>query len=353
LASIEGEDDMNYLLHSVLLRRYAIVIDGKPGSATNVIEKAVDLHALRVICSAGYQKCISYLWKGWLIQDENDPSKFVDYKQKDDHRYSVHLDPDRMRAPMYQNTAQLLLSIIYLVLFTIAINSVNPRGELDGAEIALYVFTVGYILDEVVKYWKAGYHILGFWNALNFMLYSLLAVSLVFRLVGLTHPFHSDEGDEGSRQHYSKLSYNFLACSAPLFWIRLLLYLDSVRFFGAMIVVLKVMMKESIIFFALLFVVAIGFLQAFIGLDLAEDNVADDIYFIIGAMVNSLMQSPEFSGFGNFAPPFGLILYYCFTFVVMVSILLHRLQRNTALHCLGHSAQHPHCALQLRIRRHL
>jgi hypothetical protein len=59
-----------------------------------------------------------------------------------------------------------------------------------------------------------------------------------------------------------------------MFWMRLLLYLDSIRFFGAMLVVLKVMMKESLIFFALLIVIIIGFLQAFIGMDNA-DNKAD------------------------------------------------------------------------------
>ena len=59
-----------------------------------------------------------------------------------------------------------------------------------------------------------------------------------------------------------------------MFWSRLLLYLDSFKFFGAMLVVLKVMMKESVIFFALLIIIIIGFLQAFIGLDLADDNVA-------------------------------------------------------------------------------
>jgi hypothetical protein len=54
--------------------------------------------------------------------------------------------------------------------------------------------------------------------------------------------------------------------------MRLLLYLDSIQFFGAMIVILKVMMKESLIFFALLSVIVVGFLQAFIGLDNADNQ---------------------------------------------------------------------------------
>lgn len=102
--------------------------------------------------------------------------------------------------------------------------------------------------------------------------------------------------------------------------MRLLLYLDSIRFFGAMLVVIKVMMKESLIFFALLFVIIIGFLQAFIGMDMADSNV-DSATFILQAMANAVMQSPDFSGFDNFAPPFGIILYYIFTFLIMVVLL--------------------------------
>ena len=38
-------------------------------------------------------------------------------------------------------------------------------------------------------------------------------------------------------------------------------------------------------------------------------------------MANAVMQSPDFDGFDNFAPPFGIILYYIFTFLIMVVLL--------------------------------
>jgi hypothetical protein len=38
-------------------------------------------------------------------------------------------------------------------------------------------------------------------------------------------------------------------------------------------------------------------------------------------MANAVMQSPDFDGFDEYAAPFGLILYYIFTFVVMVILL--------------------------------
>ncbi|KAF4507756.1 hypothetical protein G6O67_004219 [Ophiocordyceps sinensis] len=315
-AIIETEENMGYLLHAVLLRRYSILADGAPTTPANVVEKAVDLHAVRVIGSSGYQKCISHLWRGWLVQDEDDPSVFVDYQNKDNTSFLAHMDPDRMRAPRYQNAAQLLFSLIYLALYTAAINSVNPTGVLDTAEVAMYIFTFGFVCDEVVKFYKAGYQILGFWNAFNGVLYASLTASLILRIIGLTA-----SSDSHFRSHYSTLSYNMLSFIAPMFWSRLLLYLDSFRFFGAMLVVLKVMMKESVIFFALLIIIVIGFLQAFIGLDLTDDNVAGDALFIIESMMKAILQSPQFEGFETFGPPWGIILYYCFTFVVMIILL--------------------------------
>lgn len=314
---IETEDDQDYLLQEVLLKRYSVMVDGEQTAPANVIERAVDLHALRVTGSSGYQKCVNYLWRGWLVQDENDPSTFVDFKKKDNTHYWQHVDPDRMRAPIYQNATQIIFSLIYLGLYTGAINTVNRTGDLDIVEIILYIFTLGFVFDEFSKWWKVGRFYLGFWNIFNMVLYALLTTSLVMRFIALGHPL---EDQDGQREKYNELSYNFLAFSAPMFWMRLLLFFDSIRFFGAMLVVLKVMMKESLIFFALLIVIIVGFLQAFIGMDNADSN-ADATAFILQAMANAIMQSPDFSGFDNFSPPFGIILYYIFTFLIMVVLL--------------------------------
>ncbi|KAL1599170.1 Calcium channel yvc1 [Nothophoma quercina] len=313
---IEAEEDMGYLFEEVLLKRYATLIDGEPTEPANAIEKAVDLHAVTVIGSSGYQKCISYLWRGWIVQDDEDPTRFVQYENKTNTNLWAHLDPDRMRVPRYQNWVQIFMSLAFLGLYTGAINTINPDADLDVVEILLYIFTLGFICDEVNKFWKVGRFYISFWNMFNSTLYALLTVSFVFRMIAIAHK----PGDE-KRGSFNELGYNFLAFTAPMFWMRLLLYLDTFRFFGAMLVVLKVMFRESLIFFLLLFVVIVGFLQAFMGLDIADDQVMDDIGFVMQAMLNAIMQSPEFDGFDNFAPPFGLILYYIFTFVVMVILL--------------------------------
>lgn len=203
--SIESEMNQDYLLQDVLLKKYSVLLDGEQTTPANVIERAVDLHALRITGSSGYQKCVNYLWRGWLVQDENDPSAFVDFKNKGVTTYWSHVDPDRMRAPIYQNATQIIFSMIYLALYTGAINTVNPTGDLDVIEILLYVFTLGFVCDEVSKLWKVGKMYIGFWNVFNVILYALLTTSLVTRVIALGHPI----GDE-KRQHFNELSYNFL-----------------------------------------------------------------------------------------------------------------------------------------------
>lgn len=101
--------------------------------------------------------------------------------------------------------------------------------------------------------------------------------------------------------------------------MRMMLYLDSIRFFGAMFVVLRVMMKESLIFFALLFVILVGFFQAFVGMAQVDSDIPITGNIIQG-MANTIMQSPEFETFQNFAFPFGIILYYLFNFIVMIGL---------------------------------
>jgi hypothetical protein len=307
---IEAEEDLKYLFQDVLLNRYRIIVDGEESAPTNAVEKAVDLHALHVIGSSSFQVCVNQIWHGSVMKDDED--RFIEYPDKTNTNYWAHFDPDRIRVPLYQNAIQIGISVLYLILYT---GSINISGGLDAWEVLLYLFTLGFICEEVRKFWKVGRFYLGFWNVFNCTLYALLTTAFVCRLVALGH-----SNDHHYRNQFDELAKNFLAISAPMFWMRLLLYLDTFQFFGAMLVVLKVLMKESIYFFALLMVVLLGFLQAFIGLDLA-DNEMEDTGFIIQAMLNAIMQSPEFDGFDNFAPPFGIVLYYIFTFLVMVILL--------------------------------
>lgn len=184
---------------------------------------------------------MGYLWRGWLAQDLNDPTHFCAYKNVANKSFWVHFDHDRIRAPKFQNGFQVLISFVYLGLYTAAINSVNPKGDIDWVEGLLYIFTASFIADEFTKFWKVGRFYLSFWNTFNLTLYSALTISFAVRILALTKG-----GDTEQREYWDMMSYNWLAFVAPMFWARMLLYLDTIQFFGSMLVVLKVMMMESL-----------------------------------------------------------------------------------------------------------
>jgi hypothetical protein len=67
-----------------------------------------------------------------------------------------------------------------------------------------------------------------------------------------------------------------------------------------MIIVISRMMRESLIFFALLIVILLGFLQAFVGLDQVDQQL-DSVKFVTVQMINAIMTSPDFDNFDNYA----------------------------------------------------
>jgi len=82
------------------------------------------------------------------------------------------------------------------------------------------------------------------------------------------------------------------------------------------------MLRESGIFFALLSILAIGFTQGLYALD-AADGATDHAPKIINALVQSLLQSPDFGGMAENS--WTLILYYLWslaTTVILLNILI-------------------------------
>lgn len=101
-----------------------------------------------------------------------------------------------------------------------------------------------------------------------------------------------------------------------------------------MIIVLKEMLKESAVFFLLLTVIVAGFLQSFFGYFLQTMDLMDSLDSadgtvtlmnkVLNTMTQALLQAPDFNLYEDISPPFGLLLFYLFNFVVSVCNLLCR-----------------------------
>jgi hypothetical protein len=313
---IESQEDDKYLFVQMLCRRYVVNLNSEDSDSANALELAVDMHSTIVIGSSGYQRCLKWLWRGWIIQSANDPSSYVMYRQVGKPTLKAHFDPDRIKTPMYQNALEIGFSFLYLILYTFIVNKddTGPVG-VDAFEYLFYLSTFAYIHDEVTKFYHVGWNYLSFWSILNECLYSLVTASFILRMLSI-----SKNWDSPAAIAFDQASFRVLSLAAPLMYGRLLLYLDAERFVGAMIVVVKVMMKESLIFFALLTVVILGFLQGLLGLDSA-DGKRDATIIIMKTLAQTILGGGDFSTFEKFSPPYAGILFYFYSFLVTVILL--------------------------------
>lgn len=310
-------EDHHYTFMQLLLRRYVINERDEDSSPASALELAMDMHCTTVIGSSGYQRCLKWLWRGWIVQNQYDPQTYVLSRTVPSCEVSKHFTPERLRAPMYQNMLQIIFSLFYLILYTVVLNqkdSVHVQA-IGFWESLFYVFTLGQTIDEVVKCYHVGWAYVGFWNVYHDFMFSIIICSIFIRILSVC-PWRTELPPE----YWDIVSYRILACAAPLIWCRLLLYLESERFVGALLVVLAHMMRESIYFFFLLVLMMIGFLQGFLGLDSA-DGTREITWPILSNLLTTILGGGGFDMFENFAPPYAGILYYSYCFIVTIILL--------------------------------
>lgn len=310
---IEKEKDDKYLFISMLCHRYCINLNDEDSEPENALELAVDTHSM-IISTDGYQRCIKWLWVGWIVQSRDDPSEYVLFNGKANTGFWSHFDPARIQTPLYQNVLEICSAVIFLLIYTFVSNVDSIPTSLNLPEIILFLFTLGFAFDEVQEFYHLGSSYIQFSRAFNDILYAIIFISFVFRAMSISAVEISHS------EFYNITSQRFLAVAAPFMWIRMFFFCDLYQFFGVIIVVINTMMKESLIFFFMLSVVIVGFLQAFIGLDQA-DGKRDLTYLIITNMLQTVLSGPDFSSIERFAYPYGSVLYYIYNFLVAVILL--------------------------------
>lgn len=254
------------------------------------------------------------IWNGEFIVKyaEDESLQFSPASLQHKSGFLAHFRISKANVPRYQNALQILLSIVFLSLYTATVNTANDDGYLDTAEGMLFLFALAYLCDEISKIFKVGRAYIGFWNIINLLLYTIFSAAFVMRMVAFTMARDSDK-----RTELVVVSYQVMSAAAPLMWTRMLLYLDIYRFFGVLMIVTQEMLKESLVFVALLAIIVVGFLQAFLGFDSADGRL-DVAVKILNSVVQSTLGSPAFELYeGSFA----LVLYYLFTFIISVVLL--------------------------------
>lgn len=194
--------------YGLLSRRFTIVeSNGDESLPLSALESAVDQHATFFLSSNEAQRCVFALWKGLLIQTQKE-NENIEYQSAcqprsspsrlrftgslppvykvdaDQQGFLAHFDPARIGVPRYQFFFRIALWILFLVCYTIALQT--PDRGFGPEDVVLFVQVVGYVVEDCVKVYKIGWWAtISFWQIVNVMIYAFATVAFVFRCFDL------------------------------------------------------------------------------------------------------------------------------------------------------------------------
>ncbi|EMD40953.1 hypothetical protein CERSUDRAFT_111528 [Gelatoporia subvermispora B] len=301
-------------------------VDGDISEKASALEMAIDSHCTIFLSSSEAQAVVDDLWRGNLIQKHVDDNEvdFVVYREQGYDGFWSHVDPFRLSVPRYQNIFRVIIWALFLVAYSQAVreplDKLDPdHGDLDIWEIVMYVLALAFIFEDINRIFKllmfTSWRSLGFWTIISFVTDSLLLAAFVLRVSGMS---------SSPPQDYTlrTISFQCLSFVAPLICLKLVPIFDSYKFVGIMQICVARMLQESGIFFALLALLGVGFLQGLYALDAADGNT-DHPTALVHVLVQALLQAPDYSRFDN--SPAGQILYYLWnvaTVVILLNVLI-------------------------------
>lgn len=301
-------------------------LDGDVSDKNSALELAIDSHCTIFLSSNEAQEVVNDLWKGDLIQrhGDNHDIEFRPFRETYADTIWGHMDPDRLAVPRYQNILRICVWVFFLFAYSQAVREPldtihRDHSDLDPWEIVMYVMGLAFTLEDVQKVCKlllfVSWRALGFWNFVSLSTDALLVAAFCSRIAGL-----SSEGEQYTQ--FRVRSFQVLSFVAPLIWMKLIPVFDGYKYVGTMQICVARMLQESGIFFGLLALLSIGFIQGLYALD-AADGHTDHPIQVINLLVQALLQAPNYERWSGFAP--ALLLYYLWnvaTVIILLNILI-------------------------------
>lgn len=162
----------------------------------------------------------------------------------------------RLRVPRYR---QFLSTISFAVLLGLFVAVLQQRRlEITTLEIVFWLWSAGYMLDEIVGFNEQGFslYLMSFWNVFDLGILLLLFCYYCMRFYGALMPFTRNHSIAGQ-------AYDILAASAVLLFPRLFSILDHYRYFSQLLIAFRIMAADLVAVFLLIVVMCSGFLVAF------------------------------------------------------------------------------------------
>lgn len=162
----------------------------------------------------------------------------------------------RLRVPRYRQLFSTLSFIAMLGLFLAVL--VDRSLHITPLEIVFWLWSAGYMLDEVVGFSEQGFglYIMSVWNAFDLGILLLFVVYYVLRLYGVLIP-------DVNQRRIANMAYDVLASTAILLFPRAFSVLDHYRYFSQLLIAFRMMAQDLVAILILILISCSGFFVAF------------------------------------------------------------------------------------------
>lgn len=308
----------------------------------SALEAAVDSHAINFLHEAFVQECIQNIWYGNIAlcqEEQQHATKFlskvsaipleVELNSRVVVLRNISSDPQslRLQVPLYQYLIGAVMhGFLLIALFSYV--AFNRSIGMSTTEFFLWICVSAEVLDEVVRLAKfpIRFYFKSLWSW--FDVSTLLFLIIVFSLrvstwvqmdsLGYDEAYWEDAKsvpEIDGVYHFGDVAYNWMAFASIFLWLRLLDVLSSYPFFGNALIIVKRMLKDSVLFFFLLAVVFFGFIQSFEILH--RSSFSHTLYMLL----RSLLGDPSFEEAQEYHPTLGGILLMMFLFFAVMILL--------------------------------
>ncbi|KAK7470385.1 Calcium channel yvc1 [Stygiomarasmius scandens] len=320
-------------LNAVMSTRYKHKqIDGDDSDPASALEMAIDTHCTIFLSSTESQDVVKAIWNGDIVQKSEDDDvhdiDYIPYSEMRTGSFWDHLDPSRLSVPRYQNLLRIVVWLFFLVAYSQAVRQPVERladptyaTNLDAWEIVL----CPQVLEALAVCDMEGLFLLEY-RRNHHRFPSIDCVYLTScRTEGYGRPLYPTSSKQFSSAQFRFTvdldEYGFSSFINQLMFTsisELITVFDGYQYVGTMQICVARMLQESGIFFALLSILALGFVQAMYALD-AADGTVEAPSAVVNALIQGLLGSPDFERY--ITSPSGLIMYYLWNVVTMIILL--------------------------------
>lgn len=161
----------------------------------------------------------------------------------------------RLRVPRYRQFLSTLSFAGLLCLFLAVLQ--QRRLEITWLEIAFWIWSAGFMLDEIVGFNEQGFslYLMSFWNLFDLGILLLLFCYYCMRLYAVMPYTHNHA--------VADQAYDILAANAIFLFPRLFSILDHYRYFSQLLIAFRIMASDLVAVFVLIIIACSGFFVSF------------------------------------------------------------------------------------------